>query len=246
MSLLQSNEPSHPVGGHFIRDIVFGANDGVVTSIGFLVGLSSTLPQAHIVVIGGMLTIIAGAASMALGNYLATKSEKEYYQAQAQAESWEIEHKPEQEVKEVRQVFIDQGFLPDDVDKIASHIVENRKLWLDILMKYELGMIQTSDDKHPVRAGLIMGSFYLAAGIPPLIPYLLVGTIFPNVYTALFAAIAVALIVLIIIGTIRVYLNKSQWTRTIVETIIIGIMATLVGFLAGVFINALGIEPMVA
>lgn len=244
-SVFKSKEPGHPIGGQFIRDIVFGANDGVVTSIGFLVGLTGAIAQSNLIVIGGTLTIIAGAASMALGNYLATKSEKEFYEAQSKVEEWEIEHKRDEEIAEVRTVFKNQGFNEEDVNKLTDHVINNRKLWLEILMRYELGMNQSNDDKHPVAAGIIMGLFYLIAGLPPLLPYMLVGTLFSNVYYALFAAIALALLVMVAIGTMRYILNRGNFGRTITETIIIGIIATLVGFLAGQFLNALGISATV-
>ena len=72
---IAEREPQHPASGNFLRDIVFGANDGVVTAIGFLVGISGTMVNQSTVIIAGTLTIVAGAASMALGNYLAVKSQ---------------------------------------------------------------------------------------------------------------------------------------------------------------------------
>ena len=99
---IAEREPQHPTSGQFLRDIVFGANDGVVTAIGFLVGFASSVTEQSVVIIAGSLTIVAGSASMALGNYLAVKSQREHYDAMEKVEKWEIENKPEAEVDEIR------------------------------------------------------------------------------------------------------------------------------------------------
>jgi VIT1/CCC1 family predicted Fe2+/Mn2+ transporter len=66
------------IRGEFLREIVFGANDGVVTSLGFLVGITGAISNQDIIVIAGVLTIVAGAVSMALGNYLGVKAQREF------------------------------------------------------------------------------------------------------------------------------------------------------------------------
>lgn len=241
VSLFRSQEPSHPIGGQFIRDIVFGANDGVVTAIGFLVGITGVISDARLIVIVGILQIIAGSASIALGNYLATKSEKEFFDSQTNVEEWEIEHKRQQEIDEVRNIFKNQGFPEEEVQKLTTNVIANRKLWLDLLVRFEAGLSSSNDDKHPKAAGFIMGFFYLIAGIPPLLPYLLVGNMIPNVHVALYAAIIMALLVMVTIGTTRFILNRGNYGRTIAETIMIGIIASLVGFLAGELISAMGL-----
>src|SRR3990167_5454862 len=120
---IAEREPQHPTSGQFLRDIVFGANDGVVTAIGFLVGFASSVANQSIIVIAGTLTIIAGAASMALGNYLAVKSQREHYNAMEKIEKWEIENKPETEKAEVRQIYTSLGFDNQTVETLTNKVV---------------------------------------------------------------------------------------------------------------------------
>lgn len=91
---IAEREPQHPTSGNFLREIVFGANDGVVTSIGFLVGIAGSVAQQSIIVIAGVLTIVAGGASMALGNYLAVKSQKEFYDSTSNLKAKDFEKSP--------------------------------------------------------------------------------------------------------------------------------------------------------
>src|SRR3990167_4974749 len=119
--LIAEREPEHPTSGAFLRYIVFGANDGVVTAIGFLVGFASSVADQSVVVIAGSLTIIACAASMALGNYLAVKSQKEHYDAMEKVERWEMENKRETEIREIREIYTNYGF-----DKQAVEILTKK------------------------------------------------------------------------------------------------------------------------
>ena len=120
---ISEREPQHPASGQFLRDIVFGANDGVVTAIGFLVGFASSVSNQSVVVIAGVLTIVAGAASMALGNFLAVKSQKEHYDTMEKVERWEMENKPEAEVEEIREIYTNYGFDKQSIEILTTRFV---------------------------------------------------------------------------------------------------------------------------
>ncbi|MCR4324067.1 MAG: VIT1/CCC1 transporter family protein [Candidatus Curtissbacteria bacterium] len=172
-----------PIRGEFLREIVFGANDGVVTSIGFLVGIAGAVSDQTIVVIAGALTIIAGGASMALGNYLAVKSQREFYESKEEAHS----------------------------------------------------------ENNPIISGVIIGAFYLLGGFPPLLPFIL----FRPATRALIMSIIVAIIVMGLIGFMRWTLNRRNLGGKIGETIIVGIIAAGIGFLAGEVLNYLGLSAAI-
>lgn len=136
---IKEREPEHPASGQFLRDIVFGANDGVVTAIGFLVGFSGSVANQAIVVIAGILTIIAGAASMALGNYLGVKSQKEHFQAMEKVEKWEMKYKPDVERDEIREIYTNMGFDKPSVELLTKKVTSDKKLWLKVMMRHITG-----------------------------------------------------------------------------------------------------------
>lgn len=177
------NKSQDPLEGEFLREVIFGANDGVVTSIGFLVGIVGAVSNQTLIVISGVLTITAGAVSMALGNYLGVKSQNEFYRTR--------------EVKDVS--------------------------WVE---------------SNAVLAGTIMGISYLIAGFPPLLPFIFIR---PTA-RALVMSIILAVFVMGVIGFIRWLLNKGSLSGKIGETIIIGIIAAAIGFIAGEVLNLLGIS----
>ena len=177
------NKIQNPLEGEILREVIFGANDGVVTAIGFLVGIAGVVSNQTIIIISGVLTVIAGAASMALGNYLGVKSQNEFYRSR-------------------------------DVKNVS---------WVE---------------SNAVLAGTIMGISYLFAGFPSLLPFMFVR---PTA-RALVMSIMVAIFVMGLIGFIRWLLNKGSLGGKVSETIIIGIVAATIGFIAGEVLNLLGVS----
>ncbi|MDP2632957.1 MAG: VIT1/CCC1 transporter family protein [Candidatus Curtissbacteria bacterium] len=232
---IAEREPQHPTSGGFLRDIVFGANDGVVTAIGFLVGISGSVAEQSIVVIAGALTIIAGAASMALGNYLAVKSQREFYDQMEKIERWEMEHKPDVETDEIREIYTNYGFDKQTVEILTKKVTSDKELWLKVMMRDELGLAK---EDSPTLAGVIIGLFYLLAGIPPLLPFIF----FRPLTRALIMSVIVAIFVMALIGFIRWWLNKGSLGSKVTETIVIGLVAAGIGFAAGEALKLFGIS----
>ena len=232
---IAEREPQHPTSGQFLRDIVFGANDGVVTAIGFLVGFASSVSNQGVVVIAGALTIIAGAASMALGNYLAVKSQREHYDAMEKIERWEMENKPEAEVAEIREIYTNYGFDKQSIEILTKKVTADKELWLKVMMRDEL---QLTKEESPGIAGVLIGLFYLMAGLPPLLPFIF----FKPLTRALVMSLIVSVLVMGLIGFLRWFLNKGSLGSKVVETIVIGLLAAAIGFVAGEALNLLGIS----
>ena len=234
---ISDREPEHPNSGKFLRDIVFGANDGVVTAVGFLVGLAGSVSDQGIIVIAGVLTIVAGAASMALGDYLGVKSQKEFHDQMERIERWEMEHKPDAERKEIEEIYTNMGFEAAEVKKLTDKVTANKELWLAVMMRDELGFAK-EENANPVFSGIIMGVTYLVGGIPPLLPFIFV----KPVTRALIMSVIVSVFVMSLIGATRWFLNKGSLKGKVVETVTVGVIAALVGFLAGEAIKILGLS----
>jgi len=234
---IAEREPEHPRSGSFIRDIVFGANDGVVTAIGFVIGIAASIAQREVIVLAGLLEVIAGAVSMALGNYLAVKSQKEYYGQMERIEKWEMENKPDVEREEIREIFGDMGFGKAEVELITKKVTSDKSLWLDVMMREELGLTR-EESKNPIMSGIIIGFFFLLGGIPVIIPYIFITPI----TSALIASFLVGIIVLLGIALIRWFLNKGSLGRKIIETVVIGMIAALVGYVAGLVLKLFGLN----
>src|SRR5262249_57252681 len=112
------------------RDVILGMNDGVVTTIGFLAGVPGSIAQSRYILLAGMAEIVAGAISMALRAYLATKSQREFFHSEIEREKWEIEKMPEKEAQEIREIYGGMGFTRPEQDMIVNRVTANKELLL--------------------------------------------------------------------------------------------------------------------
>src|SRR5207249_10537180 len=124
---------------------MFGVNDGLVSTMGFVAGATGALMQGHLVLLAGIASVVAGALAMGLGAYLASKSQREFFESERAREHREIEEVPEDERKEIRDIFAQMGFLPDEVEMIVRRITSNKDLWVRFMMREELGILRSEE-----------------------------------------------------------------------------------------------------
>jgi VIT1/CCC1 family predicted Fe2+/Mn2+ transporter len=228
------SEDWHTPKGRFIREVMFGMNDGLVSTIGFVAGATGALMQTRVVLLAGIASVVAGALSMGIGGYLASKSQRDFFESEKERERREIEEVPELERKEIRDIFTKLGFLKDEVEMIVNRVTSDKALWVRFMMREELGILEESFD-NPVTVGFLMAGAFVAGGIPPLLPYLAI----EDVLLALKVAVAVSLVFLYAIGVGKTVLTKQSWLRSGMEVMLLGSLAAGVGFGIGKLIAML-------
>ena len=133
-----------------IEDFVYGATDGAVTTFAVVAGVVGAALSPSIILILGFANLFADGFSMAIGNYLGSKSQKEYMEKERRREEWEIDNLVEQEKQEIRDIYTKKGFKAELLDEIVNVITSRRKVWVDTMMREELGLIE--DKKQPLDA----------------------------------------------------------------------------------------------
>ena len=124
------HEDWHTPKGRTIREIIFGINDGLVTTIGFLAGVTGSISQSRYILLAGMAEIVAGAVSMGIGGYLAAKSQREFFHSEIEQERWEIEKMSEKEAQEIREIYGNMGFTRPEQDMIVNRVTSDKELML--------------------------------------------------------------------------------------------------------------------
>src|SRR3990172_3668224 len=162
------HEDWHTPKGRAIREIIFGMNDGLVTTIGFLAGVTSSISEIRYILLAGMAEVVAGAVSMGIGAYLATKSQQEFFDSEIEQEKWEIEKMPEKEAEEIRDIYGKMGFTPSEQDMIVNRVTSDKELLLRFMKREELGLIDEHRDDR-VQVELTMGGSFFFASLPPSI-----------------------------------------------------------------------------
>jgi len=151
-----------------VEDFVYGATDGAVTTFAVVAGVFGASLAPSIILILGFANLLADGFSMSIGNYLGSKTQSEYIQNQRKREEWEIDNLVEQEKDEIRDIYKEKGFKDDLLDEIVRVITSRRKVWIDTMMKEELGLIE--DRRKPRDTAITTFIAFNAIGLIPLVP----------------------------------------------------------------------------
>lgn len=230
MNLLKKyhDEDWHTPKGRQIREVVFGMNDGLVSTVGFVAGITGSIGESKIVLLTGMASIMAGAISMLIGAYLASKSQREFFEKELERERREIVESPEKERDEIREIFTGNGFTEDEVEVIVRRVTQDKDRWIKFMMRDELGIVDENFD-NPLKVGMLMGISFILGGIPLIFPYIFI----QDSVDALKVSIAIALIVLFGIGIGKTILTKTNWLKSSLEIVVLGSLAAGIGYILG-------------
>lgn len=165
----QINE-QHPHEGDWLREIVFGLNDGLVTTLVFIMVVSGLASTHLVLVILG--EVLAGGVSMALGGYLSARTEKQLLNHRIEIERYEIRHEPDEERIELETIYRDKGFSGALLNQVVSHLTADEERWHRALVHDELGVVEDKQI-NSWGQGLQVGLSFIGGGLIPAIPVLL-------------------------------------------------------------------------
>ena len=215
----------HFTAGEVVRDIVIGMSDGLTVPFALAAGLSGAIASSRIVVTAGFAEIAAGSIAMGLGGYLAGRSDAEHYASERAREQREVAEVPEVEAAEVGDVFLSYGVPAAQVVPIVAALRERPDAWVDFMMRFELGL-EAPDPRRALRSGLTIAAAYIAGGIVPLAPYLLVS----GARAALPVSVGVTLLALLVFGYIKGSFTGTHPFRSALQTGLIGSVAAAAAF----------------
>jgi len=222
----------HFTAGDVVRDVVIGMSDGLTVPFALAAGLSGAVDNSRIVVIAGLAEIAAGSIAMGLGGYLAAKSDAEHYASERQREVREVEEIPEEEAREVQNVFADYGLSREESGPVVQALTRKPKEWVDFMMRFELGL-EEPDPQRAVQSALTIAASYIAGGFIPLSPYMALH----SARTALGWSVLVTLIALAIFGYIKGKFTGARAVRSASQTVVIGGLAAGAAFLLAKLIS---------
>jgi vacuolar iron transporter family protein len=225
-----------------IQDFVYGATDGAVTTFAVVAGVVGASLSPSIILILGFANLLADGVSMAIGNYLGSKSQKEYMEKERRREEWEIDNLVEQEKQEIRDIYTKKGFKAELLDEIVNVITSRRKVWVDTMMREELGLIE--DKKQPLDAAITTFAAFNLVGLVPLIPFVflhvsgfVISTEHAFLYSVVFTGIS-----FFIIGIVRGKIVIKSLFRTGLSTLAVGGIAATVAYIVGYLLGMMVIK----
>lgn len=217
-----------------LRDIILGGQDGLVNVLGIVLGLAVASQDLRIILVGGLAATFAESASMAAVAFTSKRAEQSFYESELEREKREIKEVPEMEREEIREIYRKKGFsgklLADVVEKITS----NEEVWLDEMMKFELGL-QPIETKHALSSGVVVGVSALVGSLIPLLPFFFLKTIQLSINEAIIISLFIATLTLFVIGAYKAKTTVGDWKKSGLEIAVIGIVAALIGYVVGLF-----------
>src|ERR1700730_9438707 len=180
----------HFTAGETVRDVVIGMSDGLTVPFALAAGLTGLQTATFgIIVTAGLAEMAAGSIAMGLGGYLAAKSDAEHYAKEREREHREVKEIPEEEMREVAQVFHSYGLSPAESAPIVEALAKHPKKWVDFMMRFELGL-EKPDPKRAFVSALTIALSYIAGGLIPLAPYIAAAYLHRiSIATALFLSV---------------------------------------------------------
>jgi VIT1/CCC1 family predicted Fe2+/Mn2+ transporter len=161
---------------------------------------------------------------MGLGGHLAARSDVEHYDNERETEQREVEMIPAKEIEEVEQVLLTYGLEKKQSTLIAKALSKRPEAWIDFMMRFELGL-EKPDPKRALRSALTIGLSYIAGGLIPLAPYMLIS----NAQSALLSSVGFTLVALLIFGYVKGRFTGGHPTRSALQTALIGGLAAAFG-----------------
>ena len=215
---LHTEEHTHE--GISVRDIVLGVSDGLTVPFALAAGLSGAVTDNFIVFLAGVADMLAGGIAMGLGGYLSEKSHAEIYRKELERERFEVERVPEQEQREVREIWKARGYDGAELEQLVEAIIRDRKRWVEFMMREELGLMEPAPGAA-LKTSLTIGMSYVVGALVPLFPFLLPLA----VHQALLVSTATTLTTLFLVGMLKARYTGGVGWRNGFETLLIGAAA---------------------
>jgi predicted membrane protein (TIGR00267 family) len=235
LDVMLRREHWHKRGGGWIGDAIYGANDGLGAVFGIVSGVAgATAGNNQTVLIAGLAGMLASALSMGSGAYLATKSEREIYQAEIDRERREIEENPEEEKEELALFYQLKGFSEEESETLADRLSKQPEQFLNALAHEELGLNQQAFPNPLVSALSAMVSTGLGAFIP-IIPFFFVGGIAAVIWAA-----GISLVAHFAVGAAKTIITGRSWLVSGTEMTVVGAIEAVITYALGVLFHVSG------
>jgi VIT1/CCC1 family predicted Fe2+/Mn2+ transporter len=212
-----------------ISDLIFGANDGLVSILALVAGVYGAVTDSQLILVTGIAGAIAGTISMGAGAYLSAKSEKEVTQKENNRKGVVVGD-PDQILTALSELYQGQGMSQREADAVSVRVADE----ISIQQKRTIGEVMglTSEDEWPPsKAGLLTGVSFLVASVIPIFPFAFVG-VTAGAITAMLASV----VALFSVGASKAVFTRSSWVRSGLENLMIGILAAVATFMIGILL----------
>jgi len=224
---MQKGRPTKAEEASNLRNFILGWQDGLVNVLGIVLGVAIATTNTQIILLAGLVATFAESLSMAAVAYTSSKSAKDFYIGYLNHELKSIDEIPEEEVREIREIFYEKGFRGETLETIVNTITSDKTLWAKTMMTEELRMFP-EDYEKPVKSALTVGISAIIGSLIPLIPFVFLAPI-----NAMIVSVIISAGALFATGSVKGKLTLGSWKRSGLEMSLVGLLAAVVGYLIG-------------
>jgi VIT1/CCC1 family predicted Fe2+/Mn2+ transporter len=226
-------EGRHRAGGNALRAAVLGANDGLVSNLSLVMGIAGAAVAHSTILLTGLAGLVAGACSMAMGEWLSVTSARELNQRQIDIEADELERMPEEEKEELVLIYQSKGLAEPEARALAERLIANKDTALDTLVREELGLDPEELGGSAWTAALSSFALFAVGAVFPVVPFAVFGG-----SHAVFASLALSGLALALIGTGTSLYTGRGTTYSAVRQVLFGFVAAGATYGIGALVGA--------
>jgi VIT1/CCC1 family predicted Fe2+/Mn2+ transporter/rubrerythrin len=221
------SEKQRVAGLRRIRELVFGAQDGLISSVAIAATVMAATGESGIAVIAGLASACAGTISMAAGTYLGARATSEMEESELEMERDELIGKPDEERAEMVATYRHDGYTLEEAERMADQLMENRERALEVMAERELG-ITPEAPPEPKKDAMVMGASYVVGGVLPILPYIVLGGM-----SAIPVSIGLTLVALAGIGIVKARTVQRPVLPSVLQVTVVGAASGILGYLLG-------------
>lgn len=219
------HDPHH--GEFRLADVILGGQDGLVNTLGVILGVAAATSDARIVIAAGLAATFAESISMGAVAYTSTLAENDLYHSEREREHRHIHLAPDVEKEEIRDIYSKKGFEGETLEKIVEVITSNPDVWVNVMMAEEFQMTPPEKSKA-FNSALLVGFSALAGSLIPLFPFF-----FLDVNLSIWISIVTAALTLFIVGVYKARVTVGKPFRSGIQMALIGTLSALAGYVVG-------------
>ncbi len=216
-------------GGGGVREMIFGANDGLVSTLAFVAGVVGAITDPYIVLLSAVAELFAGTISMAAGAYQSSKSELEVLERESGRKKFRKGRTPEEEREELIKFYQTEGFKRGEAEAIVDRIAGEKELPTQAGTLEDLGLAP-KELGNPIKAGILCGVSFGLAALVPILPFTLQAL---SCMDALIASIVATVTALFGVGAMKTIFSRKNWVRSGLEMMVIGSSAAAITYVIG-------------
>jgi vacuolar iron transporter family protein len=214
---------------NWLRAGVLGANDGIVSTAGLVVGVAGATTDRTAILVAGLAGLVAGALSMAGGEYVSVSTQADTERAALDKERWELEHMPQDELDELTAIYVSKGLEPDLAHTVAEQLTAHDPIGAHAEAELGIDPDERSNPWH--AAGSSMVSFLVGALLP------LLAIVLPPESWRLWVTFGAVTVALAATGVISARLGGAPWGPAVLRNVGVGVLAMLVTFAVGSYVG---------